>query len=252
MPNQMAEPGPFDRSEAGGVFVTTHWSLIARAAHGDPAQAQPALEELCQAYWYPLYAFVRRLGRSPQDAEDLTQSFFARLLEKNYVADAEPDKGKFRTFLLVVLKRFLANEWDREHARKRGGFQKLLSIDQALAESRWAAEPGHESAPDLLFERQWAKTLLDLVLGRLEQEYTDTGRAALFAQLRPCLARGESARSYADIAGSLGLTEPAVKMAVQRLRARYRQILREEIGKTVLRPEDIDAEIRHLFTTFGS
>lgn len=243
---------PSAGSGSGGVFVTTHWSLVARASEGEPAQSEAALEELCRTYWFPLYAYIRRLGRSPQDAEDLTQSFFARLLEKKYLADAEPEKGKFRTFLLTALKRFLANEWDREHAQKRGGFQTVLSIDQAAAESRWAAEPGHDAAPDVLFERQWARTLLDLVLHHLEQEYAQTGRAALFAQLRSCLARGSSARSYSQIAASLGLTEPAVKMAVQRLRARYRQILQEEIRKTVLLPEEVDAEIRHLFTTFSS
>jgi RNA polymerase sigma factor (sigma-70 family) len=248
----MTVPTPSPGSSSGGVFVTTHWSLVARAAEADPAQSEAALEELCRTYWYPLYAYIRRLGRSPQDAEDLTQSFFARLLEKKYLADAEPEKGKFRTFLLTALKRFLANEWDREHAQKRGGFQTVLSIDQAAAESRWASEPGHDAAPDVLFERQWARILLDLVLHRLEQEYAQTGRAALFVQLRPCLARGSSAHPYAEIASGLGVTEAAVKMAVQRLRARYRQILQEEIRKTVLLPEEVDAEIRHLFTTFSS
>ena len=233
----------------GGVFATTHWSLIARAV--DPAHAEAALEELCRVYWYPLYAYVRRLGRSPQDAEDLTQSFFARLLEKDYLAAAEREKGKFRSFLLVAFKRFLANEWDREHALKRGGFQSFLSIDQAAAESRWTAEPRHDGAPDLHFERQWARTLLDQVLARVEREYVETERGALFAHIRPCLARGDAPRPYAEIAAGLGLTEAAFKMAVQRLRARYRQILREEIGKTVLRPEDIDAEIRELFATFN-
>jgi RNA polymerase sigma-70 factor (ECF subfamily) len=148
-------------SRHDGHFVTTHWSLIRRAGQPDSPEAQAALGELCRTYWYPLYVFIRRRGHRPQDAEDLTQAFFAKLLDKKYVTDAEQEKGKFRTFLLTALKRFLANEWDREHAQKRGGFQPILSIDQERAEARFEAEPVCEASPDVLFDRQWATALLD-------------------------------------------------------------------------------------------
>src|SRR5690349_14042042 len=167
--------GQPDSAGAGG-FVTTHWSAVMRA--GQPGSAaQDALGELCQTYWYPLYGFIRHQGRAPHEAEDLTQEFFARLLEKNYVADARQEKGKFRTFLLTALKRFLANEWDRQHAQKRGGFQTTIAIDQALAESRFNVELAHGLQPDLLFERQWAMALLDRVMAQLQAEYLNSGRA---------------------------------------------------------------------------
>lgn len=233
------------------VFLTTHWSVVLSAQDEDSPQSAEALAKLCGAYWFPLYAFVRRLGRSPHDAQDLTQEFFARLLEKDYLKSAARDKGRFRTFLLVALKRFLANEWDRQHAQKRGGFTPVVSIDQELAESRFAAEPAHHLQPDLLFDRQWAMTLLEHTMTRLHDEYLSSGRAKLFELLRGCLARDESALPYAEIAARLNLTEAAVKMAVQRLRARYREILREEISGTVASAEEIEEEIRHLFSTFA-
>jgi RNA polymerase sigma factor (sigma-70 family) len=210
------------------------------------------MAELCRAYWYPLYSFIRRRGHRPHDAEDLTQAFFARLLDRNYVSVAEQEKGKFRTFLLTVLKRFLANEWDRDHAIKRGGFRPVLSIDQDLAEARLAAEPACHASPDMLFDRQWAAALLEHVMNRLEDEYASSGRAGLFEQIRTRLTREGSAPSYAKIGARLGLTEAAVKMSVQRLRNRYRQILREEISQTVSSPDEIDAEIRELFAIFGA
>jgi RNA polymerase sigma-70 factor (ECF subfamily) len=233
------------------VFLTTHWSLVLDAARNDSADAHEALTRLCQTYWPPLYSFVRRQGRSPHDAQDLTQEFFARLLEKQYLTAAAKEKGRFRTFLLVALKRFLANDWDRQHAQKRGGGVNIVSIDQELAESRFAAEPAHNVQPDVLFDRQWALMLLERTMARLQQEYVSSGRAKLFELLRGCLARDESALPYAQIASRLNLTEAAVKMAVQRLRARYREILRAEIAGTVLSPEEIEEEIRHLFSTFG-
>jgi RNA polymerase sigma-70 factor (ECF subfamily) len=211
-----------------------------------------ALESLCRTYWYPLYAFVRRRGRSPHDAQDLTQGFFARLLEKDYLKSADSEKGKFRTFLLVALKRFLADEWDHQHAQKRGGFASILSIDQELAESRFAAELAHQLQPDVLFDRQWAMTLVERVMARLQEEYLTSGRATLFEHLRSCLVKDESALPYAEIASQLNLTEAAIKMAVHRLRARYREILHAEIADTVSAPEDIEDEIRHLFSCFGA
>jgi len=232
-------------------FVTTHWSVVLSAREKESPQSAAALETLCRTYWYPLYAFSRRQGRAPHDAQDLTQGFFARLLQKDYLQAAAREKGKFRTFLLVAFKRFLANEWDREHAQKRGGFTPVVSIDQELAESRFAAEPAHNVQPDVLFDRQWAMTLLDQTMRQLQEEYVASGRAKLFEYLQSCLAREESALPYAEIAARLNLTEPAVKMSVQRLRARYREILRAEIAHTVSGPEEIEEEIRHLFASFG-
>jgi RNA polymerase sigma factor (sigma-70 family) len=234
------------------TFVTTHWSVVLTARDENSSKSSEALEALCRTYWFPLYAFVRRQGRSPHDAQDLTQEFFARLLEKKYLKSATQEKGRFRTFLLVALKRFLANEWDRQHAQKRGGSSLIVPINPECAESRFLAEPAHELQPDLLFDRQWAVTLLERTMTRLRDEYISTGRAKLFELLRGCVAKDESALPYAEIAARLNLTEPAVKMAVQRLRARYREILRAEIAETVASEDEVEEEIRHLFSTFGS
>ena len=245
-----------DRTEQPGTsraqaFVTTHWSVVLSAQEKDSSRAAKALETLCRTYWYPLYAYARRRGHSPHNAEDLTQEFFARLLQKDYLKSVAQEKGKFRTFLLVALQRFLANEWDRQHAQKRGGFQPVVSIDKEMAESRFASEPAHHLQPDVLFDRQWAVTLLQATMAQLHEEYVASGRAKLFELLRGCLAKDESALPYAEIAARLNLTEAAVKMAVQRVRARYREILRAEIAGTVASPEEIEEEIRHLFSSFG-
>lgn len=231
-------------------FTTTHWSVVIRAGKAEEIQAREALGELCGAYWYPLYAFSRRQGNSPSEAEDLTQSFFARLLEKGDVTGADPEKGRFRTYLLTLFKRYMANEWNRQHTLKRGGFQTAVPIDVEWAESRFSAEPAHGEQPDILFERQWALALLDRAMAQLQREYAESGRSTLFEHLEACLVRGEAALSYRETAASLDLTEAAVKMAVRRLRNRYREILREEIGKTVASPEEVDAEIQHLFSVF--
>jgi len=244
-------PPPSSENAPRPAFVTTHWSVVQSAQDKDSPRSTEALESLCRTYWFPLYAFVRRQGRSPHDAQDLTQEFFARLLQKDGLKSAAREKGKFRTFLLVVLKRFLANEWDRQHAQKRGGFAPIVSIDQELAESRFAAEPAHQLQPDVLFDRQWAMTLLERAMTQLQEEHVASGRAKLFEYLQSCLAREESALPYAEIAARLHLTEPAVKMAVHRLRARYREILRAEIAHTVSSPKEIEEEVRHLFSAFG-
>jgi RNA polymerase sigma factor (sigma-70 family) len=234
-----------------GWFVTTHWSLVLSARGKNSLQSDAALETLCRTYWYPLYAFLRRQGHASHDAQDLTQGFFARLLQKDYLDAAAREKGKFRTFLLVALKRFLANQWDRDHAQKRGGFAPVVSIDQEMAESRFADEPADGAQPDVLFDRQWATTLLERTMARLREEYAASGRAKLFEYLQSCLVREESALPYAGIAARLNLTEAAVKMAVHRLRARCREILRAEIAHTVSCPEEIEEEIHHLFSAFG-
>jgi RNA polymerase sigma-70 factor (ECF subfamily) len=234
------------------VFVTTHWSLVLSAQEKDSPGSFEALEALCRAYWYPLYAFARRQGQRPHNAQDLTQEFFARLLKKDYLKSAVREKGRFRTFLLTAFKRFLADEWDRQHAQKRGGFATIVSIDQELAESRFAAEPAHRLQPDVLFDRQWAVTLLERVMARLQEEYLNSGRVRLFEHLRHCLADDESGLSYAQIAAEMNLTEAAVKMAVHRLRVRYREIIHGEIAQTVSSPSEVQEEIRHLFSTFES
>jgi RNA polymerase sigma-70 factor (ECF subfamily) len=223
---------------------------VVRAGHGEASEAGQALNELCRVYWYPLYAFARRQGQVAAGAEDLTQTFLSRLLEGKFLAQADQEKGRFRTFLLTLFRRFMANDWNRQHMQKRGGYQTIISLDAASADSRYTAEPAGDESPDRLFERQWAQALLDQVMRRLQAEYVESGRARLFECLEACLARDESALRYAEIAAELGLTEAAVKMAMQRLRARYRVILREEIGKTVASPEEAEAELRDLFAAF--
>jgi len=239
-------------SNIGERFLTTHWSVVIRASYDDSVIAHQALGELCRNYWHPLYAFVRWQGFSPADAEDLTQSFLAKLLEKNYLANVRREKGKFRSFLLMAIKRFLSHEYERQHAQKRGGHQQVVSIDQDAAESRLSLEADRHLEPDVFFERQWAVALLERVMLKLGEEYLATGRAKLFDSLQDCLVKDESAQPYAEIAAQLKLTEPAVKMAASRLRARYREILREEIAETVEKPEEIEEEIRYLFALFSS
>ena len=246
----MTEPLDPTTTAAAARFALTHWSAVLRAGDQDSRAAASALEELCRVYWFPLYAFARRHGCSPADAEDLTQAYFARLLEHKFVARADPAKGRFRTFLLTLFKRFLVNEWNRVHAEKRGGFQPVVPIESNLAESRLGADPAHTEQPDLLFQRNWAMTLLDQVMKRLEEEYKASGRGRLFEHLEGCLVRDAAALPYAEIATRLNLTEAAVKMAMQRLRARYQAILREEIGKTVSSPEEVEPELRDLFSAF--
>ena len=228
------------------AFVTTHWSVVSAAQGGDSPQAEQALETLCRAYWYPLYVFVRRRGQSPEDAEDLVQEFFARLLQKHYLDAVEPERGRFRTFLIMALKRFMANEWDRSRAKKRGGGQELLSLDTALAENRYREECPVEMEADLAFERQWALTLLDEALTRVAAEQNALGKIAEFELLRPFLTPGSGPVSYGEVARKLGTTEVAVRMAVHRLRRRYRQVFREALAQTVATPPDVDAEMRYL------
>ncbi len=251
--NDSSAPLP-DASEAAAgtraVFATTHWSIVLSAQRQDEARSAAALEQLCRAYWYPLYAYARRTGQSPADAEDLTQGFFLRLLEKDFLKAAAQDKGRFRTFLLVALKRYMANEWDRRHAQKRGAFATVLSIDQQDAESRLRAEPFHTIQPDALYDRQWAVTLLQRAMKQLKEEYIASGRAKLFDYLQDCLVGEAAALPYTAIAARLDLTEAAVKMAVHRLRARYREILRSEIAQTVSSARELEEELAALFAAF--
>jgi len=232
-------------------FATTHWTVVLHARQPDSPQAHEALERLCQAYWYPLYAFVRRQGHDAHDAQDLTQEFFARLLEKNYLQDVDRAKGRFRSFLLASLKHFLANEWDRRKALKRGGNRTHLPIDSQSAETRYGLEPAHDQSPEKLFERRWALTLLDQVLQRLREEFAAEGKVEQFDHLKVTLTTDRHSVPYAELGARLQLSEGAVKVAVHRLRQRYREVLRAEIAQTVARPEDVEGEIRHLFAALA-
>jgi len=220
--------------------------VVLAAGQQDSPQSTEALEKLCRAYWYPLYAYVRRRGYSPDDAQDRTQSFFARLLEKDFLPRASPERGRFRSFLLKALQNFLADEHDRATARKRGADQPLISLDALDGEARYALEPADEVSPDKLFERRWAMTVLEEAWTRLEAEYVSEGKVDLFRELRRFNSAQQSAPSYAEAAAHLGLPENTVKSLVHRMRRRYRTLLRAEIAQTVADPAEIDEEIRYL------
>ena len=239
-------PSSAGGSDAAG-FAATRWSLVLAAAGGaDAARAADAMAELCRIYWYPLYAYIRRRGHSSHEAEDLTQEFFLRLLAKEDFAGVDRRKGKFRAFLLAAMKHFLANQWDRCQAQKRGGAERILSLDTVSAEIRYRLEPSHNLTPEKLFERQWAMTVLERVLARLQGELDAAGKTVLFQGLKPFLTGGRPAASYAEVAVELQMSEGAVKVAVHRLRRRFRELLKEEIAQIVTGPEEIDDEIRYL------
>ena len=229
------------------MFPATQWTVVLAAGGTPSPESAAALERLCSSYWYPLYAFVRRRGHSPPDAQDLTQEFFARLLEHNWIAHANRHKGRFRSFLLMAMKRFLSKEWDKVKTLKRGGQVRLVSLQLDTAETRYAREPADTRTPEQVFEEQWALVLLDSVLNRLRNDYGQEGKGALFHTLEPCLIGSREAQPYAALAAEMGMTEGAVKMAVCRLRERYRACLKEEIGHTVASPAEVDEELRHLF-----
>lgn len=229
------------------VFVTTHWSVVLSVANRDTTQAHVALEHLCRIYWYPIYHFVRRQGHSTHDAQDLTQSFFARLLEKNWIAQADQSRGRFRSFLLMIVKRFLAAEWHKANAQKRAGGRRCLPLPLDTAETRYASEPTDTGTPDQAFEKQWALTLLGAVVRELRADYEQHGNGNLFAVLKPCLLGRSETQPYTELALKLGMTEGAVKVAVHRLRQRYREKLKAEIAHTVATPDEAEPELRHLF-----
>ena len=246
---------PLDQSTAhaasSGHFTTTHWSVVLAARQGEGGAGAAALETLCRAYWYPLYAFIRRRGYPPAEAQDLTQAFFARLLEKDYLHAVDRSKGKFRSFLLVALDHFLANEWRNARARKRGGGAILFSLNDTKAEEQYANLLGPDLSPEKLFERQWATTLLEQVLIKLRAEFVTAGKSDLFDELKIFLTGEKRAMSYAQLAARLQSTEAALKMTVSRLRQRYGELLRAEIAGTVSRPEEIDEELHALFTALS-
>jgi RNA polymerase sigma-70 factor (ECF subfamily) len=228
-------------------FATTQWSIVLSASDRSSPRFAQALADLCGTYWYPLYAFIRRQGRSADEAEDLTQAFFAALLEKEFLAATAPEKGRFRTFLLLCVKRFLANERDYRLAQKRGGGRPLVPIHRDEAESRYSSEPAVNETPERIFERRWALALLERVLARLEEEYCQSGKASLFARLKVCLVADAAPDRHSAVAADLGLTAGAVKVAVHRLRRRYVELLRSEVARTLEHTGDVEEEIRALF-----
>jgi DNA-directed RNA polymerase specialized sigma24 family protein len=231
---------------ASATFQTTHWSVVLAAGAGTDTRATAALETLCRAYWYPLYAFVRRRGYAPEDAQDLTQGFFARLLEEDYLTAVDPAKGRFRSFLLAAIKHFLADERDKATAQKRGGGQPMISLDARQAEDRYRLEPAHDSSPDKLFERRWALSLLSVVFERLEKDYAAAGKHELFQVVQRFLSPDSDEADYPTAARQLDMNEGAVRMAVHRLRRRYAALFREEVAITVAHPGEIEDEMRHL------
>jgi len=230
-------------------FNTTRWTLVQAAAVNPTEDSGEALATLCQAYWRPVYVFIRRHGHDREQAEDLTQEFFTHLLEKNYLIAANPERGRFRSFLLIAVKHFLANQWDREHASKRGGSQTRISIDSVEAENWYLPAVVDEVTPESLFERRWALSLLEHVMSRLRAEFETAGKAEEFEKLSMFLNRDSEDVRYKQLAEEMGLSVGALRMAVHRLRRSYRRLLREEIAQTVSEPEQTDEELRFLLAT---
>jgi RNA polymerase sigma factor (sigma-70 family) len=241
----MAEPAMPNR------FNTTHWSVVLEAGKAQSAQSAEALEKLCLTYWLPLYAFIRRQGSSPHDAQDLTQEFFARLLKRNDFDRVDPRKGRFRTFLLTSLTHFLSNERDRVRAAKRGGGQQIISLDAIQAEEMRQLEPRHDLSPDKVFDMRWAMTVLEKSLSRLQHEMMDEGKSCLFAELKSFLTSEPETGEYALISERLGKTPQTLAVAVHRLRARYRELVCAEVAHTVGSPLEVDDEMRYLLSVLN-
>ena len=246
------KPEPESPSNAcGEPFPVTHWSVVLSAGIPDSPQAAAALDTLCRAYWYPLYAYVRRRGYAVEDAKDLTQAFLARLSQRDAFAHANPSKGKFRSFLLVALNHFLTDKWRLAHAAKRGGGRNLISLDEAAAEGRYRQEPVTNQTPETIYERRWALTLLDHALHRLEQEWVAAGKGRQFELLGDFLMNEAPHPECAAAGAQLGMSAGAVAVAVHRLRERYRELVRAEIAHTVESPAEVEDEIRWLFAAVG-
>jgi len=232
------------------VFATTHWSVVLAAGSENTPEALAALERLCRAYWYPLYAYVRREGYGPEDAQDLTQGFFAQLLARHSLANVAPEKGRFRSFLLAAMRHFLSAERARAHALKRGGRAETVSLDAQEAEARYRLEPVDRLDAERIYERRWAMTLVEQALARLRDESAAAGKAELFERLRRFVV-GESEATWGEAGAELGLSEGAMKAAVHRLRERYRVLLRDEVAHTVAEPAEIETEVRYLITVLS-
>jgi RNA polymerase sigma factor (sigma-70 family) len=242
--NQVHEQGP-ER------FETTRWSVVLAAVETGSYPARAALEHLCRCYWYPIYAFLRRRGYDSHQAEDLTQSFFGFLLERRALASVDPQKGRFRSFLLAALTNFLNNEFDKARAAKRGGRHTIVSWDEIAPEERYLLEPAEPFAPDRLFERRWAFTLVERALARLREEQDQAGRSVVFRQLEPWLTSEVEAGQYSILAARLGLNAGATKVALHRLRRRFGELLRREVAHTVSQPDEIEPELRHLLAAIA-
>ena len=233
-------------------FATTHWSVVLQAGRVESPQAGEALERLCRTYWYPLYAYVRRKGYGPNDAQDLTQEFFARLLRGNFLNTVEQRKGRFRSFLVASLEHFLVKEWVRINRQKRGGGQTILSLDEEGAENRYALEPADKLSAQKLYERRWAMTLLDQAMKRLGEECRQNGKTELFEKVKNLLSGDAQDECYRELAAGLAMSDGAFRVAVHRLRQRYGILLREKIAQTVATQEEVDEEVRCLFAAFSS
>jgi RNA polymerase sigma factor (sigma-70 family) len=243
------EHAPRDR--APEKFATTRWSLVLAAGQRALPESERALAALCQAYWPAVYAFVRRQIADVHQAQDLTQGFFAQLLERNLLAVAQPSRGRFRSFLLACAHHFLSNEWDKQNTLKRGGGAKILTFDFQQQDSKCCLEPADTLTPQRLYERQWALALLDQVMARLRGEYAHAGKEDLFERLKGVLSGADGETTLAEIAGQLRISVNAAKVAAHRLRKRYRELLRVEVAQTLADPAEIDDEIRHLFTALS-
>jgi RNA polymerase sigma-70 factor (ECF subfamily) len=241
-PSDSVEPS----AEGSGLFTTTHWSVVLAARQPDSPQAGEALEQLCRAYWPPVYAYARRAGHSPEDAHDLTQGFFAHLIETESFSRLDPERGRFRSFLLGAFKHFLAHERDRAQALKRGGGVHWIRLDPATDGSVSAGAPSDVHSPDRVYDERWAAALLERVLGRLRQECAQSGRGELFDAFKECLVGQPVEGGYAGVAARLGMTEGAAKMTVTRLRDRYRRLLRAEVAQTLVNADEVDDELRQL------
>lgn len=239
-----------DNSHAD-IFATTRWTVVLAAGARTSPQSASALDELCRVYWFPLYAYIRRRGHAKADAEDLTQAFFARFLEKNYLDGLSAERGKFRAFLLAALKHFLANEWDKTQRIKRGGHVSHFPLDLQSADTQFQVADALAASPDRAFDREWAVALLAHVIERLRAECAAEGRAEQFDAIKIFLTAGKGALPHAAVAHSLGMEETAVRVAVHRMRKRYRQLLRDEVAQTLSDPAQVDEEMRALFGAFS-
>lgn len=248
----MTDPDRRESGTSGRVFATTNWTLVLNAQRSDSPGGGAALDQLCRTYWYPLYAYVRRRGYSHPDAEDFIQGFFVHILDRETLLKVAPERGKFRSFLLASLNYFLADARDRNQAQKRGGGLQVFSLDSEDADRRYALEPADQRTPERLFERRWALAIIERVFDTLKQEYVSTGKAELFRELQSFLHGDKTHGTYADAAVRLGSSEGAVKMAVLRLRRRYRTVFREVIAQTVESPADVDAEFSYLISVISS
>jgi RNA polymerase sigma-70 factor (ECF subfamily) len=246
MKTPVPDPAP------AAVFATTHWSIVLAAGSAPSRESEAALENLCRSYWYPLYAYLRRRGSGPQDAQDLVQEFFYHLLRSDWLSRADRNKGRFRTFLLCGLQNFSANEWQKANRLKRGSGHSFISLDQQGSEARYSLEPTDVASPDFLFDRRWAMTVLQVVLGKLEAEQAASGSGERFKELQPVLVGEPNNEGYAAMAERFGVSESTVKSWARRLRLRYRELLRAEVAQTVADSSEVDTELRYLLRVLST